>query len=81
MAASSFPFASVAEVMDTVYQEAAIILPGPPIQILAQRAAPTIVLKTMQQTHGKFYYECKTYTGMHGKINAFSDLHQEFGRY
>ena len=59
----TFPFAAVAEVMETKYQEAAVILPGPPIQIFAQRAAPTVVLKSMQQTQGKFYYECKTITG------------------
>lgn len=45
------------------YQEAAIILEGPPIEIFAQRAAPTIVLKPLRQTRGKFYYECKTNTG------------------
>ena len=45
------------------YQEAAIILEGPPIEIFAQRAAPTIVLKPLRQTQGKFYFECKTSTG------------------
>ena len=64
MAVLCIPFASVAEVMDKYFQEAAIILPGPPIQIFAQRAAPTVVLKSMQQRCGKFYYECKTLTGI-----------------
>ena len=45
------------------YQEAAIILEGPPIEIFAQRAAPTVVLKPLRQTQGKFYFECKTNTG------------------
>lgn len=45
------------------YQEAAIILGGPPIEVFAQRAAPTVVLKPLRQTHGKFYFECKTSTG------------------
>lgn len=45
------------------YQEAAIILGGPPIEIFAQRVAPTVVLKPLRQTHGKFYFECKTNTG------------------
>lgn len=44
------------------YQEAAIILPGPPIEIFAQRAAPTVILKPLRQAKGKFYYECKTPT-------------------
>lgn len=45
------------------YQEAAVILEGPPIEIFAQRAAPTVVLKPLRQTQGKFYFECKTNTG------------------
>jgi len=45
------------------YQEAAIILGGPPIEVFAQRAAPTVALKPLRQTHGKFYFECKTNTG------------------
>ncbi|KAL9952450.1 hypothetical protein ACROYT_G039709 [Oculina patagonica] len=45
------------------YQEAAIILEGPPIEIFAQRAAPTVALKPLRQTQGKFYFECKTNTG------------------
>lgn len=45
------------------YQDAAIILEGPPIEIFAQRAAPTVVLKPLQQTQGKFYFECKANTG------------------
>jgi len=45
------------------YQEAAIILEGPPIEIFAQRAAPTITLRPLRQTQGKFYFECKTNTG------------------
>ena len=72
MASLGLPFGSVAEVMGSDYQEAAIILPGPPIQILAQRAAPTIILKTMQQTDGKFYYECKTLTGKMTFCQMFS---------
>ena len=74
MAMLDFPFSSVAEMMET--GEAAIILPGPPIQILAQNAAPTIVLKRMQQHSGKFYYECKTLTGkiLHYFTNKISPL-------
>lgn len=45
------------------HQEAAVILEGPPIEIFAQRAAPTVVLKPLRQTQGKFYFECKTNTG------------------
>lgn len=45
------------------YQEAAIILEGPPIEIFAQRAAPTVTLKPLRQAQGKFYFECKTNTG------------------
>ena len=45
------------------YQEAAIILEGPPIEIFAQRAAPTVVMKPLRQRQGKFYFECKTNTG------------------
>ena len=44
------------------FQEAAIVLAGPPIEIFAQRAAPTVVLKPLRQTNGKFYYECKAPT-------------------
>ncbi|XP_031565217.1 uncharacterized protein LOC116300481 [Actinia tenebrosa] len=44
------------------FQEAAIILEGPPIEIFAQRAAPTVVFKPLRQTRGRFYYECKTAT-------------------
>lgn len=45
------------------YQEAAIILEGPPIEIFAQRAAPTVVMKPLRQKQGRFYFECKTNTG------------------
>ena len=45
------------------YQEAAIILERPPIEIFAQRAAPTVVMKPLRQRQGKFYFECKTNTG------------------
>lgn len=44
------------------FQESAIILAGPPIEIFAQRGAPTIILKPLRQSKGKFYYECKTAT-------------------
>lgn len=44
------------------FQEAAIILAGPPIEMFAQRGAPTVVLKPLRQASGKFYYECKTAT-------------------
>ena len=62
--ATSVDFKSLASVegADT-YQEAAIIIPGPPVEVFAQRAAPTVVMKSLQQTNGKFYYECKTATG------------------
>jgi len=73
MATSDIPFASIAEVMDEVYEEAAIVLPGPPIQIFAQRAAPTIVLKSMKQHCGKFYYECKTLTGGYMQVGWADD--------
>ena len=74
MATSDIPFASIAEVMDEVYQEAAIVLPGPPIQIFAQRAAPTIVLKSMKQHCGKVYYECKALTGEHPLLPKYDSL-------
>eukprot|EP00794_Sanderia_malayensis_P007357 gene7357-8177_t len=61
-------FNHLAEVIASQYKEAAIVLPGPPLQIFGQRAAPTIVLKSMQQKEGKFYYECKTITGGYMQI-------------
>jgi len=45
------------------YQEAVIILDGPPIEIFSQRAAPTVVMKPLRQRQGRFYFECKTNTG------------------
>lgn len=77
----SIDFNAIGQVLTSRYQESAIILPGPPLQILAQRAAPTIVLSVMQQTHGKFYYECKTITGGYMQIgwadSSFSAVIEE----
>lgn len=56
-------FAALATVLAKDFQEAAIVLPGPPVEIFAQRAAPTVVLKPLQQATGKYYYECQTHTG------------------
>ena len=56
-------FSALSAVIAEGYQEAAIVQPGPPIEIFGQRAAPTIVFTPLQQTSGKFYYECKTHTG------------------
>ncbi len=66
--AHEIDFSALAEIVGSLYKEAAIILPGPPIQIFAQRAAPTISLKALKQTKGKFYYECKTLTGGYMQI-------------
>lgn len=52
------------------YQEAAIILEGPPIEIFAQRTAPTVVMKPLRQRHGKFYFECKTNTGGYMQLGS-----------
>ncbi|XP_072042240.1 uncharacterized protein [Amphiura filiformis] len=61
-------FSSLVEVLQEGYQEAAIVQPGPPIEIFAQRAAPTVIFKPLQQTSGKYYYECKTHTGGYMQI-------------
>ena len=67
-------FKSLAEVQGADnYQEAAIILDGPPIEIFAQRAAPTVVLKPLRQIRGKFYYECKTSTGGYMQLGWADD--------
>ena len=55
------------------YQEAAIILEGPPIEIFAQRAGPTVALKPLRQTQGKYYFECKTSTGGYMQLGWADD--------
>lgn len=66
---------NIAEPVATpLYKEAVIVLPGPPIEIFTQRAAPTVILKPLQQNKGKFYYECLTHTGGFMQI-GWADCH------
>lgn len=61
-------------VVSSSYKEAAIILPGPPIHIFAQRAAPTVTFKSLQQAKGMFYFECLTHTGGFMQV-GWADAH------
>lgn len=62
--AASIDFKSLAEIqgVEGFRSEAAIVVEGPPIEIFAQRAGPTVVLKPLRQMQGKYYYECKIIT-------------------
>ena len=76
-------YSTLAAVVDEdKHDAAAIVLPGPPIEIFAQRGAPTAVLKPLQQhEHGKCYYECKTATGEYMQVGwadeEFKSIPQE----
>ncbi|XP_032228268.1 uncharacterized protein LOC5504108 [Nematostella vectensis] len=67
-------FVSLASVESTgSIQEAVIVIPGPPIEVFGQRGAPSVVLKPLKQTKGKFYYECKTSTGGYMQLGWADD--------
>lgn len=76
----SIDFKSLTEIQGTeeFMSETAIIIEGPPIEILAQRGAPTVVLKPLRQMQGKYYYECKIITDGYMQLGWADEMFKAF---